>query len=251
MYTVYLVTNNLSKKMYVGVTKRTLQQRWTNHCSQGYYLTSAIKKYGKDNFTIETLSTCTTKEIACKYEILAINKLKTKSPNGYNFSDGGQAPTHTKEICQKISKSSMGKKLSEKHLEAIRKSSKINAEKRRGIKRPEFSLEWKQNISKAKLGKKLSEETKLKIKIALANSEKFKNAKKGEYFKTNNPNKNPMLREKIARSKWKPVYCINTDISFLSIKHASEFYNIKGTQLATALHRGTKVNNLKFEYITK
>ena len=49
MYEIYLITNNLNDKKYVGLTSQGYLSRFTSHCSQGFYLTSAIKKYGKEN----------------------------------------------------------------------------------------------------------------------------------------------------------------------------------------------------------
>lgn len=251
MYEVYLITNNLNKMRYVGITSKTSKERFWHHCSQGYYLTSSIKKHGKENFTLEVLVKTTSKKLAVKYEKILIEKLKTKAPHGYNFTDGGEAPALTPEIRAKISKTKTGKKVSPKHLEGIRKAARINGDKRKGIKRPEFSTEWKVNISKGSKGKVLSNKHRDAISEGLRASEKFKNRRIGDHFKLNNPSLNPKLKEVIARKKWKPVYCCELDMCFLSVKAASEHLNFKGNQLGVALWRGTKVNGHKFYYIYK
>jgi group I intron endonuclease len=251
MYSVYLVTNLVNKKRYVGITSRSVKERFTHHCTQGYYLTSSIKKHGRDCFSLELITTTSSKQTAAKYEILLIKKFNTKFPNGYNFSDGGQAPTHTPEVRRKISESKRGVRCSPEHTERIRKAAKINGAKRKGTSRPEFSSEWKQNMSKGRTGIKFSDEHRKSISNALKSSIKFKNKKQTDTFKTNNPSKNPVLKEVIARKKWKPVYCVELKTCFLSLKAASEHLGIKGSQLSTAMFRGSKVNNYKFYYIYK
>lgn len=251
MYKVYMVTNLINSKRYVGITKKSVNDRFIHHCSQGFHLTSAIKKYGRNNFKLETLAYCSSKEIACLYEIKLIKKLNTKVPNGYNFSEGGECPTHTQEVKDKISMQLIGKKKSPEHTKKIQENAIINGLKRKGIARSEFTDEWKLNISKGKKGTFYTQEHKNNISKALRNSEKFKNANKGKHFRNNNPNHNPIIKELIARKKWKPVYCETLNISFLSIKHASEYLGIKGSQLNTALFRDSKVKGLKFNYIEK
>lgn len=55
MYKLYKVTNLITNKIYVGQTKRSLSDRFVGHCTQGYILTSSIKKHGRDNFSIELI----------------------------------------------------------------------------------------------------------------------------------------------------------------------------------------------------
>lgn len=250
MYKVYRITNTINDMVYIGITKNSLKRRFTQHCSQGYHLTSSIKKYGKESFVIELIALCSSKEIAARYEIKLISTYKTKTPNGFNISDGGESPCHTEEVKNKISLSSRKPKSLE-HVEKIRANAVINGQKRKGVPRPEFSQEWKNNMSTGAMNKVFTSEHKANISKALNNSEKFKNRVIGDNFKINNPSHNPILKERIARAKWKPVYCETLNISFLSSKHAAEYFNIKGSQLNTALFRGSKVKGMKFTKITK
>ncbi len=251
MYDIYLITNMIDNKRYVGITSKGYKNRFHHHCSQGHYLTSAIKKHGRDNFKLELLMQVDTKEIAAETEIKLIKELGTKVPNGYNFSDGGQTPCHTLEVRQKISESKKGKKVSPEHLLKIQKNAKIQGLKRKGIPRPEFSQEWKDNMSKGSKGKILSEAHRKAISYSIRNSEAYKNCDKGRYFKTNNPSNDPILKEKIARAKWKPIYCVELDITFLSSKSASEFLGIKSSSIATALMRNAKIHNYTFIKVEK
>ena len=64
---IYKVANKVDGMIYVGQTSSTLDKRWNRHISEaqhgrGYYLARAIRKYGPENFFIEELHTCVTKE---------------------------------------------------------------------------------------------------------------------------------------------------------------------------------------------
>ena len=98
-WTVYIdiISKELSgydwDKYYVGITSRTLRQRFGNkgcgYKGQVFYL--AIQKYGWDNITHEILASNLTKEEACNFEKILISSLKcNKSIYGYNIASGGE-----------------------------------------------------------------------------------------------------------------------------------------------------------------
>lgn len=88
-YVVYCITNLVNGKQYVGVTTRTLQRRFGQHQSKQSYLGNAIRKYGRDNFTIALLETCSSHEEMCVVESQYIRLLGTMYPMGYNRDTGG------------------------------------------------------------------------------------------------------------------------------------------------------------------
>ena len=86
---VHISPNN---KYYVGITSKKPEERWRN--GNGYYyntyFTSAIKKYGWDNFQHEVIASNLTEMEAKNFEKLLIKKLKSKDRKyGYNMTDGG------------------------------------------------------------------------------------------------------------------------------------------------------------------
>lgn len=86
---VYCITNNTNNKQYVGVTTRSIEQRFKEHCKTDSGIGKAIKKYGKNNFDIELIDYADDKEELYESEIYWINKLNTFK-NGYNQTLGGE-----------------------------------------------------------------------------------------------------------------------------------------------------------------
>lgn len=88
---IYLITNNLNGKQYVGKTTRSLNIRMNHHkCGGDLHIDRAIRKYGRENFTVEVLEECYTVEQLNEREIFWIAALNCKHPNGYNHTDGGE-----------------------------------------------------------------------------------------------------------------------------------------------------------------
>jgi len=110
---IYLITNTVNNKKYVGQTIKTLHERFSRHCSfsncESMAISRAIKKYGKDKFCIEKLQNCETLEELNLQEVWWIQNLNTLSPNGYNVSFGGGNKIMADEIKQKISKKLTGR----------------------------------------------------------------------------------------------------------------------------------------------
>lgn len=87
---IYLITNKLNNKQYVGQTARDVETRFLEHCSEtrGHSkLHNAIQKYGWQNFKVETLEEVSLTELD-EREIYWINKLQTRD-KGYNIAPGG------------------------------------------------------------------------------------------------------------------------------------------------------------------
>lgn len=88
---IYLLTNLINGKQYVGQTIQQLRFRIYDHkLKKKFYIGQAIDKYGLENFKIEILEECSTKEQLDERERYWIAKLNTKAPNGYNLTNGGE-----------------------------------------------------------------------------------------------------------------------------------------------------------------
>lgn len=95
---VYVVTNTVNGKKYVGQTTRDVSKRWKRHVEdsvkQSYKsrLHRAIQKYGADKFTTEVRSTCTGRKALDMAERFYIALYQTQNPEfGYNIAAGGQS----------------------------------------------------------------------------------------------------------------------------------------------------------------
>ena len=81
---------------------------YSNGCSALY---EAFKKYGVENFTIETICFSSNKKELMSLEKHYISELNTVSPNGYNLTSGGENCIVSKETRQKISNRLKGRKI--------------------------------------------------------------------------------------------------------------------------------------------
>jgi group I intron endonuclease len=139
---VYKITNMINGKVYIGKTETTLERRWKKHLSdfrkKPYHLYFAMRKYGVENFTIETVQTASSKEQLNGLEQRIIAALKANTPSiGYNMTiggDGGAGHTLSIEGRRKVSAArrasgtswSKGKSLSDTHRRNIAKALKGN-----------------------------------------------------------------------------------------------------------------------------
>lgn len=92
-YVVYKATLP-NGKMYIGVASN-LKKRINNHKSQAKSkqkctFHNALNKYGFENCIWEVLVNCSSFEIALECEKSLIKSFKTKTPYGYNLTDGGE-----------------------------------------------------------------------------------------------------------------------------------------------------------------
>lgn len=100
-YTIYMHTNIINNKKYIGITSREPKVRWQNGSGYKYnkYFYRAICKYGWDNGFIHTIiETGLSEEDACKKEIELISFYKTNNQSyGYNLSSGGESGSGVKK----------------------------------------------------------------------------------------------------------------------------------------------------------
>lgn len=91
---IYMYTNKINGKRYVGQTTRTLEKRHCQHLFQHEsYFDRALQKYGEDNFTLEILAdNIVDIDELNRLEEYYIEKYDTFN-NGYNLNRGGNNQT--------------------------------------------------------------------------------------------------------------------------------------------------------------
>ena len=159
---IYLVTNILNNKRYVGQTiENDIESRWKKHkkkCknSIGRYLLSAYNKYGITYFKFQIICICFDDDCN-KYEEEYIKKFNSLAPNGYNLKKGGNNSKHHPDTIKLISEKRKGQKMSPVSEETRRLKSE--------------SMKGERNLN---YGKIMSEEQKRKISETLKKTNKIR-----------------------------------------------------------------------------
>lgn len=93
---IYIITNLINNKVYIGQTIQTIKNRWQGHCRKAcsraeanMQIKRAIFKYGKENFKIRELERCKVENLD-EREIYYIN-LYNSFIDGYNNTKGGRS----------------------------------------------------------------------------------------------------------------------------------------------------------------
>lgn len=92
---IYKITNKINGQSYIGLTTRSVEIRWKEHCRHTDQLIGqAIAQYGPENFTLEIIEECND-NIIDEREIYWISYYNTYN-QGYNATLGGRV---NKMIC--------------------------------------------------------------------------------------------------------------------------------------------------------
>jgi group I intron endonuclease len=253
---IYKITNKISKKCYIGVTKENDPEiRWKQHkytfskgCGGCPALRDAVLKYGIEQFTFEVLIICFDEDRYC-YEREYIKKYNSIAPNGYNILEGGEGggfkgKHHTPEIIKKIAE------LNRKRYENPEERKKISERTTLQMKNnKDLGIDWGNkviNSEKFKLAlkekrvgggahnKEKSKEVNSKISVSLK-----------EYYKTNQkttltPTSITSHRERMARAVGIKVQQYTTEGIFIkthiSYAEASRDANVPSSSLKACVN---------------
>lgn len=249
-YTIYLRTNLVNGKQYVGQTGdwEARNKQW-NSVSQRYAnkeLNSDRFKFGLENWTTKIIAECDTNEEAWELEKKFIKEYNTKYPNGYNMSDGGKTNEGTKHT------EDTRKKFSDRMKEFLKDPTNHPMYGKIGKDNPNYGLkrleETKKKISEANKGKKMPEEAIRKMAQKLKELHLIPPT---AYKKGNTPwNKGKKMSEEFVDKMTKPLYQYTVEEEFLklwkSVKEAKE----AGFHHCDAVARGERKQDkgYKFSY---
>lgn len=194
MYIVYLHTNKVNGMVYIGMTCRTVEERWNSGYQGNPHFYRAIKKYGRNSFKHEVLAENLTKEEAEQLERFYISKYNSTDPKiGYNIENGGNSiGKHSEETKRKISESQKGRKFTGEHI---------------------------QNLSKSLKGRKITDEQRAKL------SERMKGNTYTLGYRHSEETKRKMSESRMGK-RGKPVICLSDGKVFRSVPEAAAFYNL-------------------------
>jgi len=229
---VYMYTNLLNKKVYIGQTVRTIAKRRSDHLmvirysykkGQNMPFILAVKKYGFENFKEDILFSAFDKESldwAESYFMNQFNSLDKKF--GYNLKSAGSSGKHSPETIEKIRQANFSEKRKSIYKsDTFRQKCKLNAKFL-------FTKESKEKAAFSKRGKKPTEDQLRCLSIGwrrgLLPSERYK----------------------------RKIIAIKDGVDFIgfrSIKDAGDFFNIAASSIgATLKGKNHSSAGLKWRY---
>jgi group I intron endonuclease len=244
---VYLITNKINGKKYVGLTQRTVDRRWKEHVNRAagcnYWLHKALTKYGANNFTCEAIVSSLSKEALPELERMLIAEYRPE----YNQTAGGEVTTGRKysdAVKAIIRQKNTGKKRTPEQRaanSALKKKQFLdNPElKARAVERI-IAARSKINEGKriaavrvAQLGKVWSNETRAKLSASCMGR---------RYSKE--------VIDRMRKTKQRPVQCVTTGEIFECAAEAAVKCKV-GKRSVGRVHRGEYpfVKGLVFKYV--
>lgn len=217
---IYIITNLINGKRYIGQSVNIKRRFWDHRCishETNRHLKHALVKYGKENFKYEVLEECKASELD-EREIYYINLLKPE----YNATSGGQGrckrlSDDVKKVLSNHAKQQWEKMTEEEKQERIKKNL-VGPRKGHPV-----SKETREKLRNANIGKKQSKETISKRMEAMR-------LKKEAGWK------------KDGSSCRKKVVCVETGEVFESVKAAAAHLNASPSGISAMLNGRQKTH---------
>lgn len=139
---IYKVTCTATGRGYIGITMFSPSDRWKQHVSDARRkkrngaLQRAILKYGPDGFELTVLASVLGRDAAAAAERHYIIEHRTRSPNGFNMSDGGEWEAGFKlseDLCRQRSKGMIAARAEAMATDPVGETLRREAAAQRGI----------------------------------------------------------------------------------------------------------------------
>jgi group I intron endonuclease len=229
---IYLVTNLINGKRYVGLTRFNLKKRWREHryhAKTGLrsYFYSAMRKCGVENFSVTPIASCLSVFVASEVEreVIKTHKPEYNRTNGGEFTVGKRVP---REVVERIIAKNTG----------LKRTPKMNAANSAQAKaRHAYDSVYRQKIL-ASLEKARANCDQEKRKTAVGKSAHERVWSVESRAKLSNSRKGirhtQVVLDQIAEKHKKPVECITLGVTFDSILEASAHLRISNSAIGRA-----------------
>jgi group I intron endonuclease len=172
MFIVYITTNKITDKIYIGVHEQETPYEFDGYLGSGKRLKDSIKHHGIENFTRETLFYFYNEEDAFRKESEIVTKSFVVEDWNYNMTIGGYVPPKMtpesgKKAAETRAKNGTNRKVGTKWSDERKKAW---SERLKGSGNPMFGIK-RFGESAPHFGKKHGEETIKKMRdIKMGNS---------------------------------------------------------------------------------
>lgn len=247
---IYKITNKVNNKVYIGLTTRTVNERFEEHIERAknskhkYYIHNAMNKYGINNFSIEEIDSCDDINELKKKEQYWIEFYKSFDGRfGYNLTKGGDGVNGYRlsdEAKEKLRMSMRGrhhteetrKVLSEKHKGKCNVKGRVHINKN-GATKMVKQEELSQFLSDGwHLGRICKTGQKNKDKIFIHRNNEIKFVKKSEIdeflkegWKKGNPELTLRNKARACATKGKLRVFKNKKIKYIDFNQFEEYMN--------------------------
>ena len=275
MALVYKIVNSINGKLYVGKTSKTLAQRFRAHLSKvrnkvNRHLYDAMNHHGVEHFSIHLIEEVPD-DLVDEREAFWIATLGTRSPNGYNMTEGGDGGDTLKhwseEDKQRLWKQQAQKRMGFRHSAASKRlmgdaqRGRVRTDeqrqhlsrvlKERGHQPPDYT-KWHKGQPGTRQGCPHTEATKQKLSMvrkgktyeeifSLEEATRLREQKKGHWTGANNPLYKdvppPLLRQVFSLiTEGVPLKEIErvTGVSPFKIRQILRPYGVTNLQVARA-----------------
>lgn len=255
---IYLLTNQHTKEQYVGQTIKSVDRRWYAHCiaakAPKFPIARNIALYGKDVFDVQELFVAFSKHDLdwAEQALIAtftptLNKTKGGAGSPRKLS-AGECAARSEAAKRRWANPEWKAQTVESLKLAVRPTVPYEVLQERG--KTVCAKRWAGHVKKVKTpvgtGMRTAQtwqNPEIRAKqiagIRQANARPEVQAKK---VLASSGRVMPRVSvEKTARAKWKPVYCPELQVSFLSQKHAAEFLGVLKTTVNNAIKQKGKV----------